>query len=381
MLVTSSLAQTQNLLPANPWQGKEIFQKKGCSQCHAIYGEGGTAGPDLGKNKFYGSYLQLAGLMWNHFPQMLAAMQKAGISFPGFNENEMTQLVSYLYFARYLGEPGIEFRGRKLLQDKGCVTCHRFGGVGGDLGPDISKIKEYMSPLLLAEALWNHGPQMMEIFEARKIKRPEFEGDEIVDVAAAIRSYMSPTKVPESAFALGDPQRGKAVFENKNCSMCHAVGGVGGRLGPDFAKVDFNYSVTAIVGRMWNHGPKMWKAIKTKGLTVPTFAQGDMADLIAYLYSLKLEDIQGDPQKGRQVLNEKDCLNCHSLQKEGTSKSVAPDLAIIGVPGSPLRMSTIMWNHAPHMQKQMSEKRLKWTQFAGNEMADLYAYLLSIRRK
>ena len=64
-----TIAQSSDL-PILPWDGKKVFVEKGCIQCHAIYGEGGNKGTDLGEDKFYGSYLDLAALMWNHFPEM-----------------------------------------------------------------------------------------------------------------------------------------------------------------------------------------------------------------------------------------------------------------------------------------------------------------------
>jgi len=363
--------------PLDQWQGRQVFQAKGCAKCHAVYGEGGKIGPDLGERKFYGSYLRLAGIMWNHFPKMYAAMQKAGVSWSEFTDREMSELIAYLLYIRYLGEPGNEYRGKKLLQSKGCIKCHKFGGLGGDVGPDISQIKEYMSPLLLVEALWNHGPQLQEVFEQRKIKRPEFVDNEIVDLAVAIRSYMSPNKVPVEAFSLGDARKGETVVINKGCTSCHSIRGIGGKVGPDFMDLNLDYSLTQIAGQMWNHGPKMWELMKNKGIAVPTFAKGEMADLIAYLYKLKLEDVQGDTAKGREVLDKKQCLSCHSLQGKGLGGS--PDLAASARLNAPVEMVTAMWNHAPGMREKIVKEDLQWPEFVDDEMAHLYAYLHSTR--
>ena len=364
--------------PQNPWQGREVFQTKGCVKCHAVYGEGGKIGPDLGQRKFYGSYLQLAGILWNHFPRMYEAMQKEHVPWLKLSNQEMSELIAYLFYIRYLGEPGNEYRGRKLLKTKSCVKCHKFGGVGGDLGPDICKSKEYMSPLQLAEGLWNHGPQLMQLFEEKKIKRPEFAGNEMIDLAVAIRSYMSPTKVPVAAFSLGDATRGEKLIVNKGCKNCHSIRGVGGNIGPDFVDLDLNCSVTEIAGRMWNHGPKMWAAMQEKGITVPTFAKGEMADVIAYIYGLKLADVRGDANKGQEVLDKKQCLSCHSLKGKGAG--ISPDLATSAGLSTPLEMVTTMWNHAPGMREKIGEKQLPWPKFVGDEMAHLYAYLHSIRQ-
>jgi len=372
VVYTSVLAQGT----ASPWKGREVFRDKGCVLCHSVYKEGGKGGPDLGKRKFYGTYLELAALMWNHFPGMSKRMQKTGYEFAELDEEEMSQLIAYLAYIRYLGEPGNVARGKRLLKTKGCISCHKFGGVGGDLGPNISAIKEYMSPLRLVESLWNHGPALMSLFEEHKIKRPRFEGREIIDLAVAIRSYMSPTTVPVGAFALGDPANGKKLAKEKKCMHCHAFRGVGGTLGPDFAELNLNYSVTQIAGKMWNHGPKMWEAMKSEGITFPVFKKGEMADIIAYIYGLTLEDVPGDADEGKKIVTDMGCLSCHSLQGQGAD--IASDLAALGKMDSPLHMITAMWNHAPAMQEKFLEKDLQWPVFNGEDMANLYAYLNSL---
>lgn len=358
------------------WKGREVFQQKGCIQCHAIYGKGGKGGPDLGKRKYYGSYLELAALMWNHFPKMFKKMQKKGFEFKEFNEEEMTQLIAYISFIRYMGEPGNENTGRKLLKSKGCKLCHKFGGKGGDIGPDISKKKEYLSPLAIAVALWNHGPEMREVFEEKNIKRPELKGNDIFDITAAIRSYMSPTKVPVGSFDLGDPKIGQKLIKEKKCILCHSVGGVGGNLSSDFIDIDFNCSVTQIAEMMWNHGPKMWDKMESEGISYPTFKESEMADLIAYLYSLKLEDKPGEPARGDKLVEEKGCLSCHSVNGKG--KEIAADFTTLGEMDSPISMITAMWNHAPDMQEEHQAQKKKWPRMDGKDMADLYAFLRQI---
>ncbi|NIT61886.1 MAG: c-type cytochrome, partial [Aliifodinibius sp.] len=77
-----------------------------------------------------------------------------------------------------------------------------------------------------------------------------------------------------------------------------------------------------------------------ENISFPTFDQGEMADIIAYLYSLKLEDAPGDVEKGSQIVNKKGCLSCHSLQGEGGE--IAIDLTTLEGMDSPLTMITAM---------------------------------------
>jgi len=336
-------------------------------------------GPDLGKQKFYGSYIDLAGMMWNHFPKMWAAMQKKRLPQAALTSDEMAQLVAYLLSMRYRGEPGNEFRGRKLLRSKRCLSCHKLGGVGGDLGPDFSKIKEYVSPLRLAESMWNHGPKMLKTSSERKVKWPKISGSEIVDIAAAIRASMAPTTVPAGSFRLGDPARGRQLLKEKGCLTCHAIRGEGGKVGPDFASLELRYSVTELAGRMWNHGPAMWKAMQQTGVQPPTFQQGELANILAALYQIRLNDVPGTQERGRAVLEKKKCLSCHSLHGKGGE--TAPDLAEVKGLDSPLEMVTAMWNHAPKMREMVVRKKLPWPKFGENEMGSLYVYLRAERQQ
>jgi cytochrome c2 len=362
-----------NSTPESPWKGREVFYNKGCIQCHSIYGKGGEEGPDLGKDKYYGTYLELAALMWNHFPEMFNRMQNTGFQFPQLNKEETGQLIAYLSYIRYMGESGDEQKGRELLKTKGCVNCHKFGGEGGDIGPDFSLKNEYLSPLFLVESIWNHIPDMMEIFEEYEIERPEFEDNEIVDLTSGIQSYMRTNRVPTSAHDLGNPVKGQLLSEKKGCMQCHAIRGKGGDLGPDFTELNLDYSVTQIAGKMWNHGPKMWEIMKREGISFPVFEEGEMADIIAYLYGLKLEDAPGVVDNGHKIIIDKGCLSCHTLQGKGAEISV--DLATISELNTPLAMICAMWNHSPAMQKRLLEKNLEWPELNGKNMSDLYAYL------
>jgi cytochrome c551/c552 len=191
-----------------------------------------------------------------------------------------------------------------------------------------------------------------------------------------MRSYISATRVPREMSFGGDPTRGEGLFAEKGCVHCHSYRGVGGTEGPDFADVALDYSAVQIAGKMWNHAPRMWEIMEKENITVPEFKEGEMADLVAYLYSLKLHDEPGNADRGRRLIDNKGCLACHPLRGEGPK--ISKDLASLEGMDSSLAMIAGMWNHAPGMQEKHKEKHKKWPKLGARDMADLYAYLYQV---
>lgn len=360
-------------MPKNPLKGRFVFEQKGCITCHSIKGEGGSIGPDLGQKKYYGSFLELAGIMWNHAPEMLRRMRELDLPYPEFSHTEMVELISYLYYLRYLGEPGDLYRGKILVNEKGCLTCHSIAGKGGKSAPAFDQLSKYISPLYMAQALWNHGPEMERLIKKMGLQRPQFGKGEIVDLSAYIREASKGSEREQVYMSPGNPQRGKTVLQEKGCLDCHAVNGEGKDLGPDFGDLEWDYSVTEIAGLMWNHGSEMAELMEMQKIVWPRFNGKEMADLIAYLYFLKFTDRPGEPHEGQTVFAEKGCINCHGVDAKGDE--YAPDLSASKGLGSTIDMARIIWNHAPIMEVRITEKVMRWPQFSGDEMRDLYAYL------
>lgn len=70
-------------------------------------------------------------------------------------------------------------KGRTVFVDKGCVKCHSVWGVGGKLGPDLSRAGMGRSFLQISGMLWSHSPRMIELMEQRGVARPTFTQDEM----------------------------------------------------------------------------------------------------------------------------------------------------------------------------------------------------------
>jgi mono/diheme cytochrome c family protein len=116
----------------------------------------------------------------------------------------------------------------------------------------------------------------------------------------------------------------------------------------------------------------------------PRFDGKDMADLLAFvrrnarrpLASGKLL-FPGNPTVGRQLFASKGCNECHSIR--GRGGKVGPDLAASGDGRSVTDTAGDLWNHGLEMWTRMRGAGIERPVFAGNEMADLVAYLYFAR--
>ena len=77
----AALEAKTTLFTGDAEHGWRLFREKGCIRCHAVWGEGGDIGPDLGRTHTLGHINagQLAGIMWNHVPRMWEKMEEGGI--------------------------------------------------------------------------------------------------------------------------------------------------------------------------------------------------------------------------------------------------------------------------------------------------------------
>ncbi len=363
----------QRVLHSNPIAGEKVFKEKSCQKCHAIRGQGGSVAQDLGWQEYYGNAWDLTADLWNHFPIMREVMAEMNVERPVFTEDEMSDLMTYLYYLRYLVKTGNVLEGKKLLSSKGCLTCHSIRGDGNEVGPRLDRISSYVSPLFMAQALWNHGPEMKERMAARHVGWPKFEDDEIVDLTNYVRILRKDSHAHETYLRPGNPEEGANLIESKGCLQCHAVQGKGADIAPAFEEMDLDKNVTEMAGLMWNHGESMIELVREKKLDWPRFDSEEIGDLISYLYAIDFMEQNGDADTGEQVFDSKGCTSCHSAQA-GVA-SIGPALAAFEDINSPAQLAQIMWNHAPKMESRMQELGIAWPSFTRGEMEHLYEFL------
>jgi len=171
----------------------------------------------------------------------------------------------------------------------------------------------------------------------------------------------------------GDPAAGRRLFEERGCLRCHSIWGNGGTLGPDFAIVGAGRSMQQLAGLFWNHTPRMMETVRSRGFEWPTFTETELADLISYVYYVKLFDEPGNPELGERWFTDKRCAQCHSVG--GVGGRIGPPLDGYARYIAPLMLAEGMWNHGPAMQARQTAGGVPIPTFVGREMADIQAYI------
>jgi nitric oxide reductase subunit C len=169
--------------PGNPQTGEKLFVQKRCAQCHTPNAQGTRSAPDL-RTKLKGSLIGIAGAMWNHGPKMWAQMGNV----PSLVPEEMSDLISYLYFLQFIDPSGDAKRGRVVYQEKRCGSCHTLPGAGGTVGPELTKAEKLRTPVDVVTEMWNHVGSMERRMLEESVEWPVFKGGEMADLITYLLS-------------------------------------------------------------------------------------------------------------------------------------------------------------------------------------------------
>lgn len=183
------------------------------------------------------------------------------------------------------------------------------------------------------------------------------------------------TGTGHAAEAPGDVSRGRAAFEQKQCTRCHLPRGQRG-LGPALDELRRPQGALELAGRLWNHAPVMFALLQQERLEWPAISPAEMADLMAYLRADPSRDPAPDLFQGQVLLLRKGCLKCHRLRGEGGSVGIELTKRHQGY-DSPVAWATTIWNHSPRMAGHAGRLGILYPRFTGDEMVNLMGFLRS----
>ena len=364
-----------SFLVGDPHEGATLFfEKKACARCHAVNGVGASSAPDLGFRRTPQSSLaEMVSTMWNHAPRMWEGMRAQGIAYPDLDREDMVNLFAFLYTAHYVDEPGDARRGALVFTSKGCARCHGEQGRASGLAPALADMKGIDTPLVWAQAMWNHAPKMEAGMQRLGAAWPKFEDGEMNDLLAYVRDVCGGPR-RETALLPASPDRGWKVFQAKSCLVCHAIQGKGGRIGPELGPGrQLPISIVRFAGVMWNHSPEMWRASEARDVPRAAFDGRQLADLVAFLASLRYFEPSGSPQQGAALFVERGCAVCHGTQAEGTR--YGPALRGRAKSFTAITLATALWKDGPKMYRRTQELKVQWPDLTEGDTGNLVSFL------
>jgi len=132
-------------------EGTSLFRAN-CSPCHGLNARGGGRGPDLTSGR------------WTHgstdsaiFHTITQGVPGTEMPANGFEDSEVWSIIAYLRSlapATRFAVKGNAENGRKIFTGSvGCSGCHMVYGVGGVLGPDLSRVGAARSASYLIDSI------------------------------------------------------------------------------------------------------------------------------------------------------------------------------------------------------------------------------------
>jgi len=297
-------------LPQSPMlaRGRAVFEEQGCIGCHKLGGFGSNIGPELDKVGAKRSPEWLA----QHFKTPSDIVPGSGMPPLKRSEAEIEALTLFMlgqtgervteYYVSMNTVPGPEV-GQRLFEQKGCIGCHTVGGNGGKVGPALDEaakrrgsewiVKHFQDP-----AAMTPGTVMPKF----NFTEPEIRALTSFLISLTETNVVGFMRVPAQASPV---ERGKAVYRKFGCGGCHGQDGQGGVPNPNAAKANQQVpplttakdATDVYLEAFITEGQPTTAPLDEKGPKPPLYmpgwgdkiSEGELADLINYLQSLKPE--------------------------------------------------------------------------------------------
>lgn len=113
-------------------QGARLYNDLNCAYCHKVRGKGGEVGPQLDRvvGRESDEWLE------QHFRDPRSFDKTSKMPQLHLLDDEIKALTAYM---RSIGTEPYTKEAPKLFADN-CAACHKLGGEGGEVGPDLSRI-------------------------------------------------------------------------------------------------------------------------------------------------------------------------------------------------------------------------------------------------
>jgi mono/diheme cytochrome c family protein len=205
-------------------------------------------------------------------------------------------------------------RGRWLAEEYGCINCHRAGSTELEhrKAPSLARIGSRVKSGWLHA--WLDGPKASRADARMPLMLNAEQRRDVATYLSTLRG--SPAAAAAASPSAEDVDGGRKLMASLGCSACHGdqgvrLDGLGSKFEPH-ALVEYLMQPAKFepTGRM----PSM------------LLDERDAAQLAAYLLQSKNPSVeaspsQGDPQRGKQLVQASGCLACHELDEAGMAQN------------------------------------------------------------
>jgi cytochrome c2 len=116
----------------------------------------------------------------------------------------------------------------------------------------------------------------------------------------------------------------------------------------------------------------MWAEFESQGRPIPALESTEVANLFAYFYSTLFFSPEGSAVRGRNLFEEKRCVNCHPEVLDTRSRRSILDWTDLK---DPIAWAERMWNHASEMDAATTNRGISWPRLSEQDIADLLMFL------
>lgn len=390
--------------PALAERGRDLFQRHDCLACHRVGAQGRGTGPDL-------SYAGTRGVpdTWHERHLTLRASRAEPEWRQSYGELSLEdQLAIQEYLRTLQGAPRL-LAAKTLAHQLGCRGCHKINGIGGDEGPDLTRVglksehtldfTHVEGPHTLSTWLEEHFLAPDRVVPGSKMPSPGVTKEE-ADLLTLYMLSLRPLDAPQEhwpkdrvlgvRFGRRDfPRDGEGLY-GVFCSACHGPRGAGRRvpglgLVPaighrDFLAIADDELIRASISR-GRPGRRMpaW-GVKDGGLT-----REEIDAIVGYLRGLEPGTPEpwdqtlpaGEPHRGQRTYS-RDCSGCHGLAGEG---NVGPQLSnpeLHAAATDEFLARTILRGRTASGMRHFGEASVSFEALTLADAADLVAYLRTL---
>lgn len=216
--------------------------------------------------------------------------------------------------------------GRRLFETEGCRGCHKLNGVGGSIGPDLTEEgASHRSPEWLEQHFLNPSQvsagSAMPNFQFTRQQARALTYYMLSLTSADMGSYYSSVRLIPS------PAYGRELFVQKDCIVCHAIGGVGSKTGPDLLDVTKRHSLEWLDEQLVN------PQLVYPGSTMPEYDldSNSRKALVSFMATATPKDAEAIMAPHKNVITPEDaaieagkqsfarfgCAGCHGTELQG----------------------------------------------------------------